>query len=46
MHCSQTNVDKVLKSNGIKPRGRSKMVEQWDKAGNYIQTFDSTSLAL
>ena len=46
IHCSQTNVDKVLRSNGIKSRGRSKMVEQWDKAGNFVQTFDSTSLAL
>ena len=42
IHCSQTNVDKVLRSNGIKSRGRSKMVEQWDKAGNFVQTFDST----
>lgn len=44
--CSQTCVDKVLKAHGIKSRGRSKMIDQYDKAGNYIQTFDNVMLAV
>lgn len=40
--CDPTVVNKVLKANGIKSRGTSKMVDQFDLAKNYIQTFDST----
>lgn len=40
--CDPTVVSKVLRANGIKSRGTSKMVDQFDLAGNYIQTFDST----
>lgn len=40
--CDSSVVLKVLKANGIKSRGTSKMVDQFDLAGNYIQTFDST----
>lgn len=41
--CDTTVVLKVLKANGIKSRGSSKMIDQFDLAGNYIQTFDSTN---
>ena len=41
--CESTIVRKVLKAHGIKSRGTSKMIDQFDLAGNYIQTFDSTS---
>lgn len=42
MNCDPTTVRKVLRANGIKSRGNSKMIDQFDLAGNYIQTFDST----
>lgn len=41
--CDSSVVLKVLKAHGIKSRSTSKMVDQFDLAGNYIQTFDSTS---
>lgn len=41
--CNRATVTKVLRANGIKSRGNSKMVDQFDLAGNYIQTFDSTN---
>lgn len=41
--CERTIVLKVLKANGIKSRGTSKMIDQFDLAGNYIQTFDSSN---
>ncbi len=41
--CDSSVVLKVLKANGIKSRGKSKMIEQYDLAGNYIQTFDSSN---
>lgn len=44
--CDRSTVSNVLKAHGIKSRGRSSMVEQWDLAGNYIQTFDSVILAV
>ena len=40
--CDNSVILKVLKAHGIKSRGTSKMVDQFDLAGNYIQTFDST----
>lgn len=43
--CDQTSVLKVLKANGIKSRRCSHKVDQFDLAGNYIQTFDSTNEA-
>lgn len=46
LNCDSSTILKVLKSHGIKSRGISHMVEQWDKAGNYIQTFDSVQLAV
>ena len=41
--CDRTVVNKVLKANGIKSRGTSKMIDQFDLAGNFIQSFDSTN---
>ena len=41
--CDVSTIRRVLKAHGIKPRGKSKMVDQFDLAGNYIQTFDSTN---
>lgn len=40
--CDNSIILKVLKAHGIKSRGTSKMIDQFDLAGNYIQTFDST----
>ena len=40
--CEATVVLKVLKAHGIKSRGTSKMIDQFDLAGNFIQTFDSS----
>lgn len=45
INCDPTTVRKVLRANGIKSRGNSKMIDQFDLAGNYIQTFDSTTEA-
>lgn len=42
LNCNRTTVANVLKANGIKPRGKSKMLDQFDLAGNFIQTFDCT----
>lgn len=42
LNCDTTTITSVLRANGIKSRGRSKMVDQFDLAGNFIQTFDST----
>lgn len=44
--CDNSLVTKVLKANGIKPRATSKQVQQYDLAGNYIQTFDSVPEAV
>lgn len=41
MKCDRTTVLKVLKANGLTSRGYSKMIKQYDKAGNYIQTFNT-----
>ena len=41
LKCDISTIQKVLKANGIKSRGISKMIDQFDLAGNYIQTFDS-----
>lgn len=43
--CERTLITKVLRANGIKSRGISKIIEQYDLDGNYIQTFDSTMQA-
>ena len=43
--CSVDTVTKVLKAHNIQPRGHSNKVNQYDLQGNYIQTFDSTTLA-
>lgn len=40
--CERTLVTKVLRAHGIKSRGNSKIVLQFDLAGNFIQEFDST----
>lgn len=45
VECNVSTVNKVLKANGIQSRGHSNKVNQYDLAGNYIQTFDSTVLA-
>lgn len=45
INCDPTTVLKVLKVHGIKSRGNSHQIDQYDKIGNYIQTFDSTSEA-
>lgn len=41
LSCDSTTVRRVLRANGVKSRRSSKMVDQFDLAGNYIQTFDS-----
>lgn len=43
--CERTLVTKVLRAHGIKSRGSSSMIEQYDLNENYIQTFDSTMKA-
>lgn len=40
--CDASTVTTVLRAHGIKSRGKSVMVDQFDLAGNYVQTFDST----
>ena len=40
--CDISTINKVLKAHGIKSRGISHMIDQFDLAGNYIQTFDSS----
>lgn len=40
--CDNSVVLKVLKANGIKSRGTSKMIDQFDLAGNFVQSFDSS----
>lgn len=42
IQCERSTVTKVLKVHGIKSRGNSDMIDQFDLAGNYIQTFDSS----
>lgn len=44
--CDSSLVARVLKANGIKSRSTSKQIQQYDLAGNYIQTFDSMPLAI
>ena len=40
LNCDAGNVSRILKSHNIYIRGGSgKMIDQYDKAGNYIQTF-------
>lgn len=34
--CDNSIILKVLKAHGIKSRGTSKMIDQFDLAGNYI----------
>lgn len=46
MSCTPETVRNVLKANNIKPRGRSKKVDQYDLAGNFVQTFDSVARAV
>ena len=36
LNCDTTTITSVLRANGIKSRGRSKMVDQFDLAGNFI----------
>ena len=36
LNCDISTIRKVLKAHGIKPRGISKMIDQFDLAGNYI----------
>ena len=43
--CERTLVTKVLRAHGIKSRGNSSIIEQYDLNENYIQTFDSTMKA-
>lgn len=42
LNCDSSTVSRILRANGIKSRGHSKMIDQFDLAGNYIQSFDST----
>jgi hypothetical protein len=44
--CDITTVIKVLKANGVALRNGWNMVDQFDLAGNYIQTFDSINSAV
>lgn len=46
LRCDITTVIKVLKANGIRLRNGWNMVDQFDLAGNYIQTFDSINSAI
>lgn len=42
--CCKDTITKVLKAHGVKARfGTSKLIAQYDLAGNYIQTFWGTS---
>ena len=41
LNCNITTIRKVLKAHGIKPRGNSDMIDQFDLGNNFIQTFDS-----
>ena len=43
--CNTTTINKVLRAHNIKSRGRSKVVQQFDLAGNLVQEFDSTKEA-
>jgi predicted transcriptional regulator len=42
MDCSDSTVNKVLRAHGLKSRGNSKQVNQYDMQGGYLRTFDST----
>ena len=42
IQCERSTISKVLKVHGVKSRGNSDMIDQFDLAGNYIQTFDSS----
>ena len=43
--CERSLIPKVLRAHGIKSRGSSSIIDQYDLEGNYIQTFDSTMQA-
>lgn len=43
--CSESTVNNVLRAHGLKSRGHSKRVDQFDMQGNYLRTFDSTAEA-
>lgn len=43
--CDRSQVTKVLRAHGIKSRGSSRIIEQYDMADNYIQQFDSSKEA-
>lgn len=45
MGCESAIVRRVLKAHNIVPRGSSKIVQQYDLAGNLVQEFDSTKEA-
>lgn len=45
MDCSDSTVNKVLRAHGLKSRGNSKQVNQYDMQGGYLRTFDSTKQA-
>ena len=39
--CNLSSVYRILKAQGIKFKNRSKSIDQYDMAGNYIQTFNT-----
>lgn len=46
LNCDRCTAAKILKANGIKPaHSANKKVDQFDQAGNYIQTFPSSNAA-
>lgn len=40
LHCDRSTITQVLKSKGIRSRRNSKIILQFDLAGNFIQQFD------
>ena len=43
--CSIEIILRVLKAHGIQSRGTSKIIDQFDLADNFVQSFDSSSKA-
>ena len=39
--CNRPTVTRILKANGVTLRSNKRSVNQYDLAGNYIQSFDT-----
>ena len=39
--CRRATVTRILKANGIKLKGNTRIINQYDEAGNFIQTFNT-----